>query len=161
LAACEQLWAKGVDLKLVLIGRKQAYHGPKVLNVLQKAQARGRPVEWKMHTSDDELMDAYLAARFTVYPSLAEGYGLPIVESLQAGRPVICGHNGALGEISLQGGCLTADMSDAVTLAEALEKLLTDQQLYIRLCREASERSFRSWDDYTTSILEFLGLNPA
>jgi glycosyltransferase involved in cell wall biosynthesis len=161
LEACERIWVKGIDFKLVLIGRKQAHHGPHVLKALQAAKDRQRPVEWRMHTSDDELHDAYLHSRFTVYPSFAEGYGLPIVESLQAGRPCVCGDNGALGEISRQGGCEVVDPSDSESLASGLERLLTDPSHYVRLCQEASIRPFRSWDDYASSLLDFLGIAPS
>jgi len=50
-------------------------------------------------------------ALFTVYPSLMEGFGIPILESLWHGKPCVCGGNGALGEVARGGGCLIVDQT--------------------------------------------------
>ena len=73
---------------------------------------------------------------------------MPIIESLWHGRPVICGRNGAIGEVSAAGGCCQVDQNDVAELAGAIRRLLTDEPLYRRLCAEAEARMFRSWDDF-------------
>jgi glycosyltransferase involved in cell wall biosynthesis len=102
------------------------------------------------------LLREYDDCRFTVYPSLMEGYGLPIMESLLHGKPCICGGNGALGEVSRGGGCLIVDQTSAESLAGGIEQLLQDRQLYARLCDEARARRFRSWADYIDKFLCYL-----
>ena len=85
-----------------------------------------------------------------------EGFGLPIAESLWHGKPAVCGGNGALGEIARDGGCLIVDQTNEIELAAAIERLLSDEELYRRLCREARARTFRSWADYIDDLLGHL-----
>jgi glycosyltransferase involved in cell wall biosynthesis len=89
-----------------------------------------------------------------------EGFGLPIAESLWHGKPVVCGGNGALGEIAHGGGCLIVDQTSEEALACGMKKLLTDQVAYERLCNEAHARKFRSWADYIDNLLEHLQVKP-
>jgi glycosyltransferase involved in cell wall biosynthesis len=102
---------------------------------------------------DKTLRREYNDCRFTVYPSLMEGYGLPIVESLLYGKPCVCGGNGALGEVAGGGGCLIVDQTSVESLANGIKKLLQDRQLYARLGEEARTRRFRSWADYIDNFL--------
>ena len=116
----------------------------------------GRPLRWLRHVDDETLLREYRDCRFTVYPSLMEGFGLPIAESLWHGKPVVCGGNGALGEIARGGGCLIVDQTSVDALAEAIKSLLLDNELYSRLCAEARARKFRSWSDYIAKLLQHL-----
>src|SRR5207244_12625157 len=120
----------------------------------------GLPLRWLRHVDDETLLREYRDCRFTVYPSLMEGYGLPIVESLLHGKPCICGSNGALGEVARGGGCLIVDQTSEDALAAGIKNLLTDQQTYSRLCTEARARKFRSWSDYIEKFLEHLQVPP-
>ena len=90
-----------------------------------------------------------------------EGFGLPIVESLGHGKPAVCGGNGALGEIARGGGCLIVDQTNEQSLADGIEKLLTDKETYLRLRDEAGARTFRNWSDYMDSLLVHLQLKCA
>ena len=94
------------------------------------------------------MHDAYRESSFTVFPSLMEGFGLPIVESLWHGRPVVCGGNGALGEISRGGGCAIADTESVDSIAAEIRRLLTDESHYEILYLQAHFRSFRDWSHY-------------
>ena len=80
--------------------------------------------------------------------SRLEGFGLPIVESLWHGRPVVCGRNGAIGEVAEGGGCLLVDQNNADELAQSISALLHDPALYQRLYEETRQRVFRTWADY-------------
>jgi glycosyltransferase involved in cell wall biosynthesis len=117
---------------------------------------RGYPLRWLRHVDDQTLLRAYRECRFTVYPSIMEGFGLPIVESLAHGKPCVCGGNGALGAAARGGGCLIVDQTSEEALAAGIKKLLTDQETYERLSTEARARKFRSWSDYTEKLLEHL-----
>jgi glycosyltransferase involved in cell wall biosynthesis len=85
-----------------------------------------------------------------------EGFGLPIAESLWHGKPVVCGGNGALGEVAREGGCLIVDQTNKDALADGIHQLLSDRALYARLCEEARARRFRSWADYIGNLLSHL-----
>jgi len=156
LAEAEGLWRRGLQFNLQLIGRADHSFGGKITRQIRRLQKSGYPIEWLRHVPDEILHRAYRECRFTVYPSLAEGFGLPILESLWYGKPCVCGGNGALGEAALGGGCLIVDQTSVGTIAAGIEKLLNDQETYQRLCREARARTFRSWSDYTDRLLSHL-----
>jgi glycosyltransferase involved in cell wall biosynthesis len=160
LRAAEKLWNAGVGFELELIGRSSGDFGANVVSELRRLQRARVNVRWSKQVNDQALHHGYRECRFTVYPSLMEGFGLPILESLSHGKPVICGGNGALGEVALDGGCLIVDQTDEEALASAMKKLLTDQVAYERLCNEAHARKFRSWADYIDNLLERLQVKP-
>ena len=149
LKACESLWRAGEKFRLDLIGIEDAFTDTlKILRRVRKLASQGHPVRWRKHISDAELAEAYRDCSFTAFPSRLEGFGLPIIESLWHGRPVICGRNGAIGEVAAGGGCYQVDQNNADELASAIRLLLSDRAVYDRLCHEANARIFRSWEDY-------------
>jgi glycosyltransferase involved in cell wall biosynthesis len=156
LRAANAVWESGIEFDLELIGRSTGAFGSKVTTELRKLRRSGRPVRWLKQVNDDVLERAYQACRFTVYPSLIEGFGLPIAESLIHGKPCICGGNGALGEVARGGGCLMVDQTKWESLTDAMKTLLVDGELYSRLCHEASMRKFRSWPDYIDKLVAHL-----
>jgi glycosyltransferase involved in cell wall biosynthesis len=158
LRAANSLWDAGIDFDLELIGRSTSAFGSKVTAELRKLRRSDRPVQWLKQVNDDVLHRAYRACRFTVYPSLMEGFGLPIAESLVHGKPSVCGGNGALGEVARGGGCLIVDQTSSDAIADGIKTLLLDWKLYSRLCDEARARRFRSWSDYTDKLLSQLGV---
>jgi glycosyltransferase involved in cell wall biosynthesis len=154
--AAEQLWSEGLRFKLTLIGRNVGSPFNRIVREIWKLRSRGRPLHWLRHVNDEALLRAYRECRFTVYPSLMEGFGLPIIESLLHGKPCICGGNGALGEVARAGGCLIVDQTKADTLADGIKRLLVDRQLYSGLVDEARARKFRTWSDYIDKLLGHL-----
>ena len=153
LDACERLWQQGLKFSLDLIGIADAPADTwKILRRIRQLSNNGRGVRWMRHVSDAELAEAYTRCSFTVFPSRMEGFGLPILESLWHGRPVICGSNGALGEVSVGGGCLHVDQNDPFSLSEGIRLLLKDEAKLRSLKEEARQRSFRSWDDYAENL---------
>src|SRR5207237_647038 len=91
-----------------------------------------------------------------VYPSLLEGFGLPVLESLQHRRPCICSGHGALGESARDGGCVVVSEVGAPTLAAAIKRLLQDPAECRRLAEAAARRRFRTWGDYAGDLLAWM-----
>jgi glycosyltransferase involved in cell wall biosynthesis len=159
LDACDQLWKQGESFALDLIGVADAWKDTRrILSRVRELAGQGRAIRWLRHISDAELTEAYRSCAFTVFPSRLEGFGLPIVESLWHGRPVICGANGAIGEVAAGGGCLLVDQNSPEALATAIASLLHDEALYHRLYDEIRARTFRTWDDYGAELDQVLGL---
>jgi glycosyltransferase involved in cell wall biosynthesis len=153
LDACESLWREGAQFSLDLIGIEDAFTDTRtILRKVKALAAKGRPVHWRKHISEAELAHAYRDCSFTVFPSKLEGFGLPIIESLWHGRPVICGRNGAIGEVATGGGCYQIDQNNPDELAQAIHLLLTDKPVYDRLYSEGCVRAFRPWDDYLDEL---------
>ena len=153
LEAAEHLWKSGERFTLRLIGRATKHWGPQVRNEIARLRKARRDLVWEGTTTDQRLEAAYNECSATVFPSLMEGYGIPILESLWFGRPCLCGNNGAIGEVSSGGGCLHADMSDATALSRAMRQLLNDATLYQRLHSEAQARTFPHWDAFASRLL--------
>lgn len=119
-------------------------------------------VTWEENADDARLRELHLQSDFTVYPSVEEGFGLPILESLWYARPCICADFGAMLEVAEGGGCLTVDVRDAEVLANAIERLASDSGLRARLAQEASSRRFKSWSEYAAEVaLRLVQATPA
>ena len=113
-------------------------------------------IRWIRKVDDRGLQALYAACDFTVYPSLEEGFGLPILESLWNARPCVCAAFGAMLEVSEGGGCLLVDVADTVPFAETIALLASDAGLRGQLAREATEREFRTWRDYALAVADEL-----
>ena len=72
---------------------------------------------------DEDLADLYRAAEVFVYPSLFEGFGLPPVEAMACGTPVVCSAEGALGEV-VGDAAEIIDARDESTLLNALREVI-------------------------------------
>jgi glycosyltransferase involved in cell wall biosynthesis len=153
LEAANQLWDSGLDFELKIIGKSTAPGRRTVIPKIRSFQAMGRPLSWLKHVDDRSLHRAYRECKFTVYPSLYEGFGLPILESLWHGKPCVCGKNGALGEVANEGGCLVVDQTNPASLAEAMRRLLTEKETHAALSDQARQRNFGSWPDYVDRLL--------
>ncbi len=106
---------------------------------------------------DDELAGWYESATGYVFPSLYEGFGLPPLEAMSLGTPVISSDRGSLPEI-LGDAALFFDPDDGDTLAEAVGRILREPELAVRLSREGVRRAagFR-WEDMADCTLAAYG----
>lgn len=129
-----------------------------VVALVKRAQRLGLPVQWHGRADDQTLLELYQRCHLSVYPSLEEGFGLPVAESLWQRRPCLCSGDGALGERAAAGGCLTVDTSHWRAIAAGLERLLLEPELRQQLEREADARPFRRWSTVAAELLE--GLQP-
>src|SRR3546814_19260253 len=102
---------------------------------------------------DEDLNKLYAASDFTVYPSYEEGFGLPILESLWHARPCICMNQGAMAEVALGGGCLQVNVCIEDELVQAIKTMVQDDSLSKRLGTEATQRQFRTWNDYANDFV--------
>lgn len=104
----------------------------------------------------DELDALYRAAAAYVLPSRFEGFGLPVLEAMARGCPVVCSDIPVLHEV---GGdaALYADTRDAVALASAVRRLLADDALHGRLVSAGIEQAGRfSWEQAAHATYEVL-----
>jgi glycosyltransferase involved in cell wall biosynthesis len=153
LDACDFLWREGLEFKLRLIGCKSWPVAVwKILRRIEGLRGEGRDVLWQPHVTEDALHAAYRSSSFTVFPSLREGFGLPVMESLWHGRPVVCGAGGAIGEVAAGGGCETVDLGGRESMAAAVRRLLTDAARYEELFHEARNREFPTWEQYGAQL---------
>ncbi len=150
LHAAELLWQRGLRFRLSFIGSGGS--NQEFLRRVRVLQHRGRAVRLRIGLSDAQLRQAVAHARFTVFPSLHEGYGLPVAESLALGTPVITTSYGSTAEIAAGGGAITVDPRDDAALAQAMQRLLTSDEQIDRLRTEIGRRRERSWQDYADEL---------
>ncbi len=156
LDACELLWARGEKFSLHLVGLANAQTGVAALAKLHALQAAGRPLRYDGAVSDAAVDAAYAACTFTVYPSVIEGFGLPVIESLAHGKPCICSAHGALGESARGGGCVMLATVDAPSIADAIRRLLHTRDALPDLAKQARARQFKTWSDYARELSEWI-----
>jgi glycosyltransferase involved in cell wall biosynthesis len=153
--AAEHLWRDGLTFRLRLIGSGGAQ--PVALKRLIGRLVRaGRPIVVGQEVTDASLHRAYCDARVVVFPTLHEGFGLPVVEALSYGVPVITSDFGSTREIAEGNGAVLVDPEDVWALASALRDVLTDDELHARLSRQATSRPTRTWDDYGAELWKAL-----
>ncbi len=157
LEACESLWSRGARFELRLVGLANPETGAPALRSLERLRASGRPVRHDGPVDDAALEAAYRECSFTVYPSLAEGFGLPVAESLSRGKPCICRTDGALGEVALGGGCLSLGAAGPDDIASGIAELLASPAELAALSSAAKGRRFKAWSEYSTELLGWMG----
>ena len=96
--------------------------------------------------SDDRLPAIYAGADMLVFPSLYEGFGIPVLESMACEVPVACSQTSSLPEVAGDAAVLF-DPCDVEAMAHAMEQLLTIPQLRASCVHKGTERVQRfSWD---------------
>jgi glycosyltransferase involved in cell wall biosynthesis len=139
--------------------------GPEKTPILVISSGRGaeaifethiRPIESHVRLlnrpADHELSQLYRHAAFTVFPSLYEGWGLPVGESLWCGTPCITSNCASMPEV---GGplCDYVDPSSVDSIAEAIERLACDRQYRDRRAAEIRASTLRTWRDFADTLL--------
>jgi glycosyltransferase involved in cell wall biosynthesis len=156
LDACEILWSRGLQFRLRLVGLAHSETGASALERIRRLRSSGRPVDYDGPVGDDALEVAYGQCAFTVYPSFAEGFGLPVAESLSRGKPCICSWEGALGEIARDGGCLALTGLGAPEISAAIGRLIESPAELSALATAARARRFASWSDYAKQLVGWM-----
>jgi len=140
------------ELELVLVGGGSSEALVDLAEVVAHARRAGLRVSVLRDTGDEALHELYRTSAAVVFASKHEGYGLPVVEALAEGTPVITSAHGSMAELAAGGGCLLVDPRDEEAIARAMVSILTDDALARRLREEASLRTRRSWRDYADEI---------
>ncbi len=128
------------DLRLVIVGKKGwLYEG--FFRRLREL-GLGNRVIFTGYVPDEDLPAIYSAAELFVFPSLYEGFGLPVLEAMACGVPVICSNTSSLPEVAGD-AALLVDPTDVRALAGAMEQALTDEALRVTLRARGIERAQR------------------
>ncbi|WP_218079627.1 glycosyltransferase family 4 protein [Anthocerotibacter panamensis] len=131
------------DIGLVIAGeRGAAFAQPNYTSLLGQLNN----VTFTGYFPDKDLPILYSGALGLVYPSLYEGFGLPPLEAMACGTPVITCNNSSLPEVVGQ-GALFVDPLNSGSIAEAIENLILDQKLAAELSAYGLKRTqMFSWD---------------
>jgi len=129
---------RGVEQRLVIGGRR----GWKCRDVFEAVQEEGLggQVHFCGRVSDEDLAALYSMADLFVFPSLYEGFGLPPLEAMACGTPVVAGDAGSLPEV-LGDAALLVRPESVSELAEAMHRALAEPSLRHDLRRKGMKRA--------------------
>jgi glycosyltransferase involved in cell wall biosynthesis len=151
LHAAELLWQRGERFRLVFIGGN-SWNSLDFSDLVETLRRAGRPLIALSSLPDRLLWAAYRLARFSVFPSINEGFGLPIAESISCGTPVVTSAYGSMREVGEGNGALLVDSRDDDALAAGIRRLLEDDTTYQALRAEASGYVPRTWNAYADDL---------
>ena len=133
--------AKGLDIPLLFTG----FPTPHSLELAQKLGVAGR-VHFLGRIGDSDLPALYRSAVALVFPSLYEGFGLPVVEAMASGIPVLTSSTTSLPEVSGDAALLVDPLS-VEDIAGGIERIVQDSMLRVILRERGLERAkLFSWD---------------
>lgn len=139
------------QFKLVLAGSKGWQH-QEIFNEVQSRDLEGK-VLFPGFIADADLPALYSAAEVMAYPSLYEGFGLPIVEAMACGTPVLASTAPCLPEIAGQAAILV-DPYDVQDIAIGLTRLASDLPLRAELVKKGVARARKfSWQESAQQLL--------
>lgn len=149
LATLQHLLKKGLDISLVRVGECLSQ---KQETFLEKADLKNRVMQLGAIPLDD-LVVIYNCADLLIYPALYAGFGLPPLEAMACGTPVICSNRGSLPEIAGD-AALMIDPENPANIAEATARLLADSNLQeMYRAKGLTRAKLYSWDKTASEVL--------
>jgi glycosyltransferase involved in cell wall biosynthesis len=142
------------DVDLVFAGRPAAKIGD-LHESIAELRLAGR-VHLPGLVPEDDLPALYAGATLFAFPSLYEGFGLPVLEAMSSGTPVLCSSASALPEIA-DDAAIMLNPNDEGAWAEAMSRLLDDEPSRQKLTRSGLERARAyTWQNTVEGILSVL-----
>ena len=139
------------ELKLVVVGRKGWLY-EEIFEAVSRL-ALQQDVIFTDFVADEDLPDLYRGARLMVFPSLYEGFGLPILEAMASGVPVVASNTSSMPEVAGE-AALMIDPRDPGAMAEAMARVLADDQLRTAMIRRGIARVQRfTWGSVAEQTL--------
>src|SRR5579864_1926575 len=141
--------------QLVIAGRPGWAYGDTIQRIAAEPGVR-----YLGHVDEPTLSALYQSASVLAFPSLYEGFGLPLIEAMARGLPAVIGSAGALPELAL-GAAIAVQPDDPAAIAGGLERLLADETLRQKLGEEGKRRAGAfTWDnaaERTLAVLRRIG----
>ncbi len=103
--------------------------------------------------SDEYLVELYANCNLSIYPSLLEGFGLPVLESCWLGTPCITSAVPALLDQIGVTGCFVLEKLDWFSIASALFNLQKQQDILVQLNENVNKMELKSWHKYAAELL--------
>jgi len=157
LRAFKKVYFDNHEIHFLLIGYTSLKSN---LNALKK-QINKLGLAGRVHVvtnvADDELVAFYNLAKVLIFPSLYEGFGLPPLEAMACGTPVVASNVTSIPE-ALGDSALFADPLDVDAFAEAVQRLISDEKLYDKMTarglKQAEKYTWKRYCDDTYKVYE-------
>jgi len=149
--ALVQLRAKGIDIHLVIAGGKGWLDNPIYQAIVDNYMEDY--IHFIGFAADEDLPALYKNATCLAFPSLYEGFGLPVLEAMAAGVPVLTSNVSSLPEVAGD-AAITVDPYDVDAISDGLAKLIQDSQLRDTLIQKGLARSREfTWEKSARHLL--------
>ena len=137
------------DLKLVIVGKK----GWKYDNIMKLIESMGTDIIITGYIDEEDKVPIYKLAQIFVFPSLYEGFGMPILEAMASGTPVITSNISSMPEVAGNAGILV-DPFDENEIFGAYKKILSDEKLKKEMVQRGLEQTKKFEWKKSVEILE-------
>jgi len=144
------------DLKekytLVVTGKKKGPARNKTMEIIQKNNMESN-VLFLGHVDEEELHWLYSKSRLFVFPSLYEGFGLPLLEAMSSCVPIVAGNNSSIPEVAM-GAAVLADPKDTEFYKSAMIIALTNTALRKRMIKQGMDKALKfNWENTAEQTL--------
>jgi len=156
LDAFEVLRGEGIEAELHLVGRVNPHFGSPIEKRMAQMAERWSGLHHHAEMGDKELESLVRSARATAFPSIAEGCGLPLLESLWMGVPCICSDIPPVLENAAGGGCHVVRGNGVAGWVDGLRRILSSDSYRHQLAAEAMGRSLPTWASAARVLRESL-----
>jgi glycosyltransferase involved in cell wall biosynthesis len=156
LDVCSRLWESGLAFDLHIVGRVNPHFGNSIAKRAVDLARRHACLHFHGPLDDAAVRALHTHARAAVFPSRAEGNGLPVLEALWQGVPCICSRIPALEENAAGGGCVLVAAEDAEGWESAIRSIVSDGMRVASLRNQALSRPLATWRDTTDAVVATL-----
>lgn len=154
IAAFDQMKQRsGLRVSLVIAGGQGWKFDP---SIALRGVSSAKDILFLGYVPDEEIAALYSAAELFVFPSLYEGFGIPVIEAQKCGTPVLTSNTSALPEVGGD-GAVYADPMNVAELAQKMETLLQSQTLQESLIAKGKENAARfSWTESARQLTDYI-----
>ncbi len=137
----------------LVIGGGRGWHYDAIFGEVERQGLQER-VHFPGFVADEDLPALYSAATLFVYPSLYEGFGLPLLEAMACGTPVVSSNQSSLPEVVEQAGVLV-NPYEVDDITQAMSNLLDDETRRQKLSVAGLEQAAKfSWDEMAQKLVK-------
>jgi len=156
--AFKMLKEKNIDLQLVITGKSDPNY-PEVKNTVKKLDLKNEVI-FPGLVEEKELIHLYNAAFIFVFPSLYEGFGLPPLESMRCGTPVVASNTSSVPEVCGEDNALFFDPHNTEDIAEKIETLYKDADLQAELIERGIQHTATfTWEKMAKKTFDVICAN--
>lgn len=140
IAAVESLVAEGIDSELTIVGSGEGAYADELRAMIGDARTtRGLKIKLKSNVGFSDLVTEYANCDVFLFPSEAEGFGIPVIEAAAAGKPCVCSNGSALAELEPHFCGVSFPPGDIPAFLAAVQKVVTNLDHYSAVAKAQRE----------------------